>query len=275
MKSSHEIELQKRRLLKFGKLFDHNVILPRLFRYLPFLDYLTRMHLDALDRPNLAYGIYAAALQAKGLNLPAVSVIEFGVASGGGLRAMERHAEALEAEMGISIEVYGFDRAEGLAQTNDPRDLPFWFPPGAFKVDRDAVQRTLKRAHYIVGDIADTLPGFLAKKPAPVGFISIDVDYYTSARDCLELFRKPQATRIPRVLCYLDDIFGISDLSIISDCLGEIAAVNEWNAENPSALIQKVLGLSSKRAFPRSWNEQIYCLHDLTHTQYNTCIHNL
>jgi hypothetical protein len=274
-KSSNQLELHKRRMLKFGKMFDCNVVVPRFIRYVPFLSHLTRMHLDAVEYPNLAYGTYAAALQAKGLGLPAVSVIEFGVASGNGLRALERHAAALEEEMGIRIEVYGFDRAHGLAKTGDPRDLPFWFSPGTFRVDRDVVQRSLKRAHYIVGDIADTLPEFRARKAAPVGFISIDVDYYTSTKDCLELFLTPQETRLPRVLCYLDDIFGISDLTIISECIGEISAINEWNIEHPSAPIQKVLGLNSKRAFPRSWNDQIYCLHDLTHPQYNTCIFNL
>jgi hypothetical protein len=269
MRTLAEIESHKRKWLHFGKIFDPNVIIPRLIKILPFLDYLTRTQLDAVDRPNLAYGIYAAAYLAKSLGLPAVSVIEFGVAGGDGLVCMERHAEKLGSEIGIRIDVYGFDRVDGLRETGDPRDMPFWFSASDFRVDRCAVQARLKNAQYIVGNIADTLDKFFEGRPAPIGFVSIDVDYYNSATDCFRVFEMACKSRLPRVMCYLDDIFGISDLTIIGDCLGELAAVHDWNAAHSEAPIKQVLGLRSKRAFPRYWNDQYYCFHDLKHPEYN------
>ena len=41
----------------------------------------------------------------------------------------------------------------------------------------------LKRARLILGLVEETVPTFLLSNPAPIGFISIDVDYYTSTAD--------------------------------------------------------------------------------------------
>ena len=55
-----------------------------------------------------------AAALASALNLPGFTSIEFGVAGGNGLVAMEQHAARLSSEMGLTIDVVGFDLAVGL-----------------------------------------------------------------------------------------------------------------------------------------------------------------
>ena len=76
-----------------------------------------------LARPNYAYPVYQAAQLAHGSGEPRVSVIEFGVAGGNGLVAMEQYAEQVEKIFDVKIEVYGFDTTEGLPAPVDYRDL--------------------------------------------------------------------------------------------------------------------------------------------------------
>jgi hypothetical protein len=46
-------------------------------------------------------------------------------------------------------------------------------------------------AHLILGDIADTIPALLANLSidAPLGFVSMDVDYYSSTKKALAVFK--------------------------------------------------------------------------------------
>ncbi|MGH8589736.1 MAG: hypothetical protein ACREXX_10525 [Gammaproteobacteria bacterium] len=80
---------------------------------------------NAMDRPQYLFGVLYAAEQAKREGHPAVSVIEFGVAEGYGLLALQKHAGAVARHTGVDIYVYGFDSGHGLPQnTGDFRDLP-------------------------------------------------------------------------------------------------------------------------------------------------------
>jgi len=93
-----------------------------------------RLSLDALDRPYYAFGVKQAIYLAARLKHPKVSVIEFGVATGGGLLALEKYAAELGREAGIQVEVYGFDTGEGLpAATSDYRDLAYVWKQGTYK----------------------------------------------------------------------------------------------------------------------------------------------
>src|SRR5580698_9362331 len=76
--------------------------------------YQFRYGIGAVNRPNYAYLIYHAARLAKLLGHKSVSVVEFGVAGGDGLLAMEYHAENIEKLTGVGIELYGFDTGAGL-----------------------------------------------------------------------------------------------------------------------------------------------------------------
>jgi hypothetical protein len=55
-----------------------------------------------------------AADQARREGHTVIAVIEFGVAEGRGLLALEAHAAAVERVTGIRIHVYGFDSGGGM-----------------------------------------------------------------------------------------------------------------------------------------------------------------
>ena len=51
-----------------------------------------------------------------------ISVVEFGVAGGSGIVALERAAEWATTCFGVEVDVVGFDSGQGMAPTGDPRD---------------------------------------------------------------------------------------------------------------------------------------------------------
>ena len=59
--------------------------------------------------PQYTWGVLQAAHLAATLGIRRISVIEFGVAGGNGLVALERASERAEAESGVQIDVHGFD----------------------------------------------------------------------------------------------------------------------------------------------------------------------
>lgn len=97
------------------------------------------------------------------------TAIEFGVAGGNGLVAMEQYAMAVERRWGISIQVVGFDHSTGLPRPTDPRDCPFAFRGGEFRMDEAKLRARLRRAELRLGDVAETVRVFAAESFAPVG----------------------------------------------------------------------------------------------------------
>ena len=63
-------------------------------------------------------------------------------------------------------------------------------------------------AELIVGNIETTVPELLnrALNTAPLGFVSIDVDYYSSAKGASAFFQGVPTAYLPTVTAYLDDI---------------------------------------------------------------------
>ena len=86
----------------------------------------TRALWDLSKRPAYLVGVLAAAEQALAQGVSAISVIEFGVAGGEGLIALQNEAAAVESETGVEIKVYGFDMGpHGLPRfIGDYRDHP-------------------------------------------------------------------------------------------------------------------------------------------------------
>jgi hypothetical protein len=55
-----------------------------------------------------------------------------------------------------------------------------------YEMDRDALERRLKHAKLVIGDVRDTCATFLQEyQPAPIGCMFHDLDYYSSTRDAL------------------------------------------------------------------------------------------
>lgn len=239
-----------------------------MLRRSPKAPFPLRLQYDALARNDYAYGMYQAALQARALNIPRLTAIEFGVFAGVGLRSMEQISWCIQQEVGVAFDLYGFDTESGMPPPVDHRDMGFIWAPGLFAPPKP-LREVLKRATMIVGNIADTVPGFIAaRNPPPIGFISIDVDYYSSTMSVLKLFDEQEDYFLPRVFVYLDDTIG-DDHELHGDFTGELAAVHDFNAAHPMRKISRINGLRWKRRFPAAWNDQMFVAHLFDHSRYN------
>jgi hypothetical protein len=167
----------------------------------------------------------------------------------------------------------GVDCGEsGMPQSNDFRDMVYWFRPGSFQMDETKLRSRLTTGRLIVGNIRDRLPEVLGALQGPIGFCSFDMDYFTSTAHVLKAFDAAENTRMPRVLIYADDIFGYHDLNIMSEEVGEDYAFIKFNRQHPSKPILAIRGLKYKRPRPAAWNEKMFTLHDFSHSRYNDCI---
>ena len=239
----------------------------------PLGSFKLRLDYDILPRPHYAYCVYQAARLAKSLNLPRISVAEFGVAGGNGLVELERLASEIEKEIGIQIEIYGFDNAAGLPKPADYRDLPYIWRTGFYKMDLDALRSRLQRSQLVLGDVSETAEDFFqTHSAAPIGAVFVDLDYYTSTRDALKIFDSAGSNMLPRVFCYFDDVISCEN-TFFSDHVGELLAIKEYNDAHPMRQFAKIAGFRHSRAIPAQWNDQIYVHHSFDHLDYTTYVH--
>jgi hypothetical protein len=248
-------------------------LLLKTWRRVPVGSFKLRLDYDILPRPHYAYCVYQGARLAKSLNIPKISVLEFGVAGGNGLAELERVADEVEREFGVGIEIYGFDNATGLPAPVDYRDLPYVWQPGFYRMDLDALRRRLKRSRLVLGDVADTVMSFVRDySPAPIAAAFIDLDFYSSTRDALRVFDSPMTHMLPRVFCYFDDVISCED-TFFSDDVGELLAIKEYNEAHPTRQLARIAGFPHSRAIPAQWNDQIYVHHCFDHPAYTTYVH--
>lgn len=121
-----------------------------------------------------------------------------------------------------------------------------------------------ENAELIIGDLKNTVPAFRERLSAdsPIGFVSIDVDYYSSAKEALNLLLGDAQNYLPETLIYLDDIHEYSH----NVWCGELLAIEEFNAENKMRKIDRYTFLKSKRIFKNApWIEHMFVLHVLDH----------
>jgi hypothetical protein len=228
----------------------------------------TRARFDAIEQPWYAYGIYAAAVLAKRLHVPAISAIEFGVAEGRGLVMLEHLANLIGTEVGIDIATYGFDSGGGMPKPRDYRDLPHVWGEGYYRMDQEALRKRLTRATLVIGDVAQTVPETMASgMMAPVGFVAFDLDYYSSTKAAFRIFEGAPQSRLPRVQCYFDDI-SWPEFGCLNEYVGELLAIREFNDEHAKMKICPIAYLRTQRQRPARWNEQIFVCHDFEHPQY-------
>lgn len=224
----------------------------------------TRATWELSDRPAYLAGVLAAAKQASAQGVEEISVIEFGVAGGSGLLALESEATAVERATGVRIRVYGFDMgAEGLPEfIGDHRDHPDAWRPGDYPMDEGALRARLSPGtQLIIGPVAETVQTFFRDLDAPpIGFVSIDVDLYSSTRDALEIFSQPDSRMLWHVPMYFDDI----EFFFNHRFAGELLAISEFNAKHETLKIDRWYGFKSGRPFPeRPFVEKMYVAHDL------------
>jgi hypothetical protein len=211
------------------------------------------------------WGTLCAAALGKHLGYPRISVIEFGVAGGNGLVALENIAKEVGRGIGVEIDVYGFDTGQGLTKPQDHRDLPQLWSEGFYKMDEAKLRSRLNGAQLVLGPVGETVPAFLKKSPAPVGFVSFDLDLYSSTVDAFRLLEGSTDLFLPRVQCYFDDLIGFSH----GDFNGERLAISEFNQRHAQRKISQIYGLRHILQIDRVWTEMMYMFHAFDHPRYN------
>ena len=131
-------------------------------------------------------------------------------------------------------------------------------------MNRAQLEDRLTSAQLVIGQIAETIPDFLesVEESAPVGFVAIDVDLWSSTKDCLRVFDATTDKTLPRVWCYFDDI-----VSTIPD-VGELLAIDEFNKEHQEKKIRQPFNLRANIPLQPSWAEQIWQVHHFQHPDY-------
>jgi hypothetical protein len=223
--------------------------------------YRAKVDFDLVVRQQYAFPILYAADAAKQYGHKTVTIIEFGVAGGAGLLNMCRIAERTRAATGIEFRIVGFDTGKGMPAPLDYRDLPESFQAGDFPMDVERLRQALPDfAELIIGEIAETVPEFLDTLPddAPIGFVAVDVDYYSSAKNALGVLTGAPELYLPVVPVYLDDI-GVDGSN---PWTGELLAVDEFNRENRMRKIAPFTLLRSRRIFKNTqWIDRMFAAH--------------
>ncbi len=227
----------------------------------------TRAFWDLSRRPAYLLGMMAAADQARKQGVGEICAIEFGVAGGQGLVEMQAEAAAIESETGIAIRVFGFDMGPaGLPSfVGDFRDHPEEWREGDFAMDVSTLRsRLMERTTLVLGNIRETVPSFFERyQPPTIGFVSIDLDLYSSTRDALQIFRRPMTKMLWHTPMYFDDI----EFMFNHRFAGELLAISEFNIDSERVKIDRWYGVRSGRPFPeRPYLDRMYVAHDIATT---------
>ena len=214
-----------------------------------------------VDRPHYLSGILAAADLAKSSGIDSIYVVEFGVARGNGLLAMQNYARMVERETGVKIKVAGFDTGSGLPQTKgDYRDHPDKWMQGDYPMDEEWFRaRLLPSTELILGDVRHTVPEFVGRQDCPVGFLAMDLDLYSSTMQALEILRLPNHQMLRQVFIYFDDILGTE----YHRFAGERLAIEDFNHESQYVRIDHWYALCSRIFRDYAWVRKMYVAHDL------------
>lgn len=258
-----------RRLLQQGKLakvFVERLTEPAHLNVLSLFvalvgSYRAKVAWDLVVRQQYAFPILYAADAAKKYGYQKITVAELGVAGGAGLMNMCRIAESTRDATGIDIRIVGFDTGKGMPPAADYRDLPEHFQEGDFPMDFSKLRAALPPfAELVIGDVGQTIPDFTKRlsAEAPLGFVAVDVDYYSAAKAALRILCGHPACYLPLVPVYLDDI-GVDGSN---PWTGELLAVNEFNADNATRKIAPFTLLRSRRIFKNTqWIDRMFAAH--------------
>lgn len=241
------------------------VLLGRIWARL-FRGIIAKERWGVLDRPSYGYGILRAAQVGKFFGYEQVTICEFGVAHGNGLLSMIELAEKITTATGMKFRIVGFDTGVGLPKFSGYKEHSEVWSKGDFAlVDTELLKQKIKgRAELVLGDIKDTVCGFLktVSHSSPIGFISVDVDLYSAACASLLSLTGPAESYLPAVGAYFDDV----GFYFCNRWCGELAAIEEFNATNEFRKIDMDRTLPGRRPvkFAR-WYPQMYACHILDH----------
>ena len=129
-------------------------------------------------------------------------------------------------------------------------------------MDTEALQRRLTdRTELVLGKVSDTLIDFAQNKQrSPMGFVSFDMDLYSSTMDAIKIFSSTQKSLLNRVTLYFDDVY----TAIYHRRAGEYLAIKEFNESQSSVFIDKWHNAKIDRPFPEAfWTNKMYIAHHL------------
>jgi len=246
-------------LERLGEPFLYNITS---ILVLIFGSFIKKIDYDLVPRQPYAFGLKTAFIEAKSIDVKKIIIIEFGVASGAGLFNLALIAKRLSAELSVDYEIIGFDTGKGMPQPIDYRDHPEKYGFEDFPPLGLSPEELPEKTRLIIGDIASSLPEYkkLLDIDSKIAFVSIDVDYYSSTKDCLSIFTGPQSMYLPKVVIYLDDVNNIDH----NQYCGELLAISEFNSKDSPRKICKMTQLRNWRIFKNAlWLDQMYFLHIL------------
>jgi hypothetical protein len=236
-----------------------------------------RVRYDLVERPAYAFGLLAAADAARFFGASRITAVEFGVAEGAGLLNLCALAPQVTRETGVLIDVHAFDRGHGLPAPRDHRDHPELWTAGDFPMlDPESLRSRLPGfANLHLGDIAETLGAFQDRltPEAPIGFVSFDVDIYSSTVDALRIYEGDPSRSLPVSIAYFDDTLGnpagLGSLLRNRWC-GQLRAIDEFNEAHSLRKIDEIRTLKARRPLRHEiWLDQMYGVHALDHPLRN------
>jgi hypothetical protein len=231
-----------------------------------FGSFTQRVGFDLILRQHNAFAILNAAQRARAQGVGKITIVEFGVAAGAGLLNMCSIAKRAAKATGIEISVVGFDTGKGMPQALGYRDHPDLYQEGDFPMDFSALKARLpSNCELILGQLKDTIPSFIESRlnaQAPIAYVAVDVDYYSSTVEALKIFEGRPEFYLPLTLIFLDDIAEDHH----NPYAGELLAIREYNNAEEYRKICRHDFLECRRVFRNaSWLKQIYYLHVMDH----------
>jgi hypothetical protein len=144
---------------------------------------------------------------------------------------------------------------------NDYREHPDQWREGDYVMDIPKLKaRLTDRTTLILGKISATIPDFTTSDHPPVGFVSCDVDLYSSTKDMLAIFSGGQRKNLRRVFMYFDDVNFVFNHRFA----GELLAIDEFNQEHQHMKIDAWRGIKKRRVFQNElWLDNMFIAHDL------------
>ena len=192
-------------------------------------------------RPDICTSICLATAESICWGKTGVTLIEFGVNNGGGLSFIVKVCDYLKEKIDIKYNIYGFDTFEGLPKLEGFEDHNEIWSEGQYKCNssyKDMVKHFKGKSILIKGDVKDTISEVLNKLDMeyPIGFISLDLDLYSSSKSALKILNDPNSNKYyPTVLMVVDDQ---DFLLTYNDWCGEGLAIKEFNDLNKLRKIQ-------------------------------------
>lgn len=231
-----------------------------------FGSFRQRVNFDLLVRQHNAYSILSAADRAIYYGRKSITIVEFGVAAGAGLMNMCQLAQRVSKVTGVEIKVVGFDSGTGMPPPQGFRDHPELYQEGDFPMDFESLRAKLPpNGELIIGQLHETVSEFRDHRldtAAPLAYVAIDVDYYSSTVDALKIFDGPSEVYLPLTLIYLDDLA----LDHHNPFAGEELAVREFNDAHSYRKATRHDFLETSRVFRRApWLKHIYFMHIMDH----------